>query len=285
MTPPTLTGTCVIVTGGGRGLGFAMSSALVRAGANVVICGARDADGLAAAAAALRAMGPGDCASQVADVTSPDQCEALAALAVERFGAVDTLVNNAGRGGRELAADGERPTDLWSVDPARYLGLLASNIAGPWMMARAVVPAMIARGRGRIVNISTSRSTMTLGGSGPYGPSKAALEASSRIWGNALAASGVDVAVLLPGGSSDTGFIPGEGVGSRAVPWWPERAGTLVEGSPGGILPPEVMAAPIVWLASPASRGVTGIRIVGANWPPGATPEAALALAASPLPG
>ena len=101
------------------------------------------------------------------------------------------------------------------------------------MMAKAVAPALVAQGWGRIVNIVTSHFTMVMDGFSPYGPSKAALEAATVIWAKDLAGTGVTVNALLPGGPGNTRMIPLDEV--------PDRS-TLVQ--------PEVMMAPITWLMS-----------------------------------
>jgi 3-oxoacyl-[acyl-carrier protein] reductase len=106
---------------------------------------------------------------------------------------------------------------------------------------------MIARGWGRIINISTSLDTMQRKNNSPYGVTKAALDAASLIWAADLEGTGVTVNILLPGGMVDTD-------GTR--PSTPQRP----------TLPVEVMNASLLWLASPASDGHTGERYVGRNW-------------------
>ena len=95
---------------------------------------------------------------------------------------------------------------------------------------------------------------------------KAALEASSRIWAAELEGTDVTVNVLIPGGASDTSAIPGGGVGTRAIPF---RAGEEPRGQEGfskGLLPPAIMAPPLLWLASDESNGVTGRRFIARDW-------------------
>src|SRR5436309_7537851 len=116
-------------------------------------------------------------------------------------------------------------------------------------MTRAIAPRLIEQGWGRIVNIVTSFFTMMMDGFSPYGPSKAALEAATAIWSKDLAGSGVTVNALLPGGPANTRMIPQSEVADRA---------TLVQ--------PEVMMAPIVWLMSARSDGITGRRIIVKEW-------------------
>jgi 3-oxoacyl-[acyl-carrier protein] reductase len=120
-------------------------------------------------------------------------------------------------------------------------------------MARAAVPLMLAAGWGRIVNITTSLSTMQRRENSPYGVSKAAIEAETLIWAQDLADSGVTVNSLIPGGAADTTFVPDV-----------SRKQLAAMGRP--LLPPSVMVPPILWLASRLSDGVTGARFVGKMW-------------------
>lgn len=137
--------------------------------------------------------------------------------------------------------------------------MLVTNVGGIWAMAQALASGMVARGAGKIVNVSTSRRTMVHTASGIYGPRKAAVEASSRVWADELAGTGVTVNVLLPGGPADTALI----VGNRAAKF---AAGKEAPGGDGfvsgGLLPPEIMGTPMLWLASDISDGATGCRYV-----------------------
>lgn len=119
-------------------------------------------------------------------------------------------------------------------------------------MARAVVPRMMERGGGSIVNVSMNYETMKRRGFSPYGPSKAALESESIIWAQDLEGTGVRLNVLLPGGATETGMIPA-GV--------PEEARSR-------LLRPEIVGPPAVYLASDASRHLSGHRLVAAEWDP-----------------
>ncbi|MEM9287847.1 MAG: SDR family oxidoreductase [Pseudomonadota bacterium] len=270
------------VTGGARGLGLVMAHAMADAGAKVTVTAARSHEELDKA---VQTIGPEHCYGVMADVCSTDACTTAVEQAVGRFGPIDILVNNAARGPGEMqgtsAAFG---ATAFEGDEEDYSRIVATNIVGPWRMAKLVVPSMVDRGWGRIVNISTSQPTMLLSIGGPYGPTKAALETQSAIWAKQLEGTGVTVNVLLPGGASDTPFIPGGKVGSRVDIDWPALAGNIAEGNANisGLLPAEVMAAPIVWLASDASAHITGRRLVGANWPPHAAPEDALKTAMTP---
>lgn len=267
MTPhPSLRDRVVIVTGGGRGIGREFVLALAGAGANIA-ASARSASELAHVETEVQAaVGPGRFVGVVADVRDPSACERVVAESLEAFGALHCLVNNAGIGMRHVS---ERfnvsPTRFWEAPVERWRDILETNALGPFLMAHAAAPHLVARGFGRIVNISTSPGTMVRVGYSPYGPSKAALEAMSRVWAQDLADTGVTVNVLLPGGATDTSFIPGSGPGRR--------------GADGHLLPANIMNAALLWLLSDASNGVTGRRLVGKLWDPSLPAEEAAARA------
>jgi 3-oxoacyl-[acyl-carrier protein] reductase len=255
-----------IVTGGGRGIGRAMALGLAEVGARVIVSAARERDEIEAVAVeAERRFGEGRIAAELADVSREDDCARLVAVALEKFGRLDILVNNAGRGMKYVSESFiTEPTRFWEVAPATWRMVIDTNVVGPFLMARAAAPHMIAAGWGRIVNISMNHETMRRRGFSPYGPSKAALESETIIWAQDLAGTGVTVNALLPGGGTLTGMIP-DNVS-------PELKAKLID--------PAIMAPPLVWLASERSDGVTGRRFVAQRWRAD-LPEAEAALAAS----
>jgi NAD(P)-dependent dehydrogenase (short-subunit alcohol dehydrogenase family) len=256
-----LEGRVAIVTGGGRGLGRAMALGLARAGARVAITAARSQGEIEAVA---REGERGRILPFVADVADEAECGRMVGEASERLGPVDILVNNAGRGMRFVS---ERfmtePTRFWETSPDTWRMVIATNVNGPFNMARAVVPAMLARGWGRIINVSMNHATMRRKGFSPYGPSKAALESETIIWAQELAGTGVTVNALLPGGATRTGMVP------ESIPEDIRR--TLLE--------PEVVVPPLLWLASAAADGVTGQRLDASRWDPELSEAAAAAKA------
>jgi NAD(P)-dependent dehydrogenase (short-subunit alcohol dehydrogenase family) len=259
-----LEGRVALVTGGGRGLGRVMALALAAAGARVAITAAERTDELAAVVAEAPA---GRLLALTADVTDPGACAAAVARTLDAFGRLDLLVNNAGRGMRLVSETFTTvPTRFWETPAATWRRIVEVNVNGPFLMAQAAMPAFLAQGRGRIVNISTSDVTMVRRGYAPYGPSKAALEAMSRIWAQDLAGTGVTCNVLLPGGATDTELLPG-GPGRR--------------GADGQLLDPAIMGPPIVWLAGPAAEGRTGERYIARLWDPRLPPDEAAARARS----
>ncbi len=262
MKPENLSQVVAIVTGAAGGLGSVMTGALVEGGARVLAADV-DQDALDALAGRLP---DGRIAVHSADIRDPEACAGIVARAVSEFGAVHTLVNNAGIGQSSI-----RPSyyvdrvRFWEVTDERWRTIVETNAMAPFMLAKAVLPHMTEAGWGRIVNVTTSLDTMTRPGWTPYGPSKAALEASTAIWAGDLEGTGVTVNVLIPGGPANTAMVPPDSSPDREA-----------------MIQPSVMAAPIRWLLDPASDGVTGRRFLGVRWDPSLPPEEAAATAWAP---
>jgi 3-oxoacyl-[acyl-carrier protein] reductase len=179
---------------------------------------------------------------------------------------VHGLVNNAGIGMQGFGHVQVGPRRrFYEHDAEAWRRAIDTNFNGPFMMAKAIAPTLVAQGWGRIVNIVTSHFTMVMDGFSPYGPSKAALEAATVVWSKDLAGTGVTVNALLPGGPGNTRMIPTEEVPDRSK-----------------LVQPEVMMAPIVWLMSPKSDGVTGRRFIARLWDSSLDPTAAVAIAGAP---
>ena len=237
-----------IVTGGGRGLGRAMVLGLARAGFSVIATASLEIAEIEAVAAEA---GEDKVLPMLANVTRAEECQLVVETAMQSFGRLDVLVNNAGRGMKYVSETFlTEPAKFWTIEPDTYRMVIDTNVNGPFLMARAAVPAMLKAGWGRIINISMNHETMRRTGFSPYGPSKAALESATIIWAQDLAGTGVTVNALLPGGATLTGMIP-EGV--------PEEARAK-------LLDPQVIVPPLLWLASAASGGVTGKRLIATNW-------------------
>ena len=250
-----LSGKVAIVTGGGRGLGRVMTLSLLDAGARVSAAMHIEAD-MEKLRGEARARGAADRLNAVlADIREPEACTRVVAETKAAFGDAGILVNNAGVGMLLVSQTFTTvPTKFWQVEPAALRQIIDTNFTGAFQMARAAVPAMIAQGWGRIVNVTTSIDTMQRRGFSPYGSSKAAFEAASHAWSGDLEGTGVTVNVLIPGGAADTDILPG-GPGS------PGRVG-----ADGTLVDPAVMAAPIRWIASDFADGVTGRRFIARDW-------------------
>ena len=140
-----LAGRVAIVTGGGRGLGRAMTLGLAQAGVRVVATAARElAEVEAVAREAERACGDDRVRPLLADVTRAEDCAAVVRAALVRFGRLDILVNNAGRGMKYVSDTFlTEPTRFWEVAPDTWRMVTDTNVNGPFLMARAAVPAML----------------------------------------------------------------------------------------------------------------------------------------------
>jgi gluconate 5-dehydrogenase len=241
-----LAGTRVVVTGATSGLGKAMAEALVAAGASVAVT-SRERSRADVVAAAL---GPAAVATAM-DVRDEAAVEAGVDEIYERFGEVDLLVNNAGIGMRSVnprfLTD---PQPFWAVTPDGFRSVLETKVTGCFLVARAVVPRMLAAGRGRVVTISMNEQTMIRRGFVPYGPAGAAVEALARVMAADLTGTPVTANVLLPGGATATGMLPDD--------LSPETRATLLD--------PAIMGRPIVWLASKEAQGVHDERIIATDF-------------------
>lgn len=242
-------------------MGRSMALALARAGASVVITAARNRWEIdAVAEAAEKIPGAGVVRAMLADAASEANCQRVVNETLKEFGGVHILVNNAGRGMRFVSEKFfDTPTKFWETDPAVWQLIVATNVNGPFFMARAAAPHMMRQRWGRIINISINHETMRRPGFTPYGPSKAALESETIIWAQDLAGTGVTVNALLPGGATDTGMVP------------PDIALHLRQ----NLLSPEIVVPPLLWLVSDAANEVTGIRLDAKLWDATLPPEQA----------
>lgn len=234
-----------LVTGGGRGIGEAIAEAFAREGAAVVVTAARERAEIEEVASKIGGT------ALLADVSREEEVRSAVDSVLATYGRIDILVNNAARGMRFV---NERfmtePKPFWEADPESWRMVIDTNVSGVFLMTRAVVPHMLARGSGRIINITINQETMRRKGFSPYGPSKAALEAMSSIWAQELEGTGVTLNLLLPGGATNTGMIPD----------------SLPESRRRELIDPAVMGPPAVYLASEEASGVNGQRIVAVEW-------------------
>jgi NAD(P)-dependent dehydrogenase (short-subunit alcohol dehydrogenase family) len=241
-----LSGTRVVVTGATSGLGKAMAEALVAAGAAVAVTSRERSR----AEAAALALGP---AAVGIEMDVRDAASVLAGVdeIYERFGGVDVLVNNAGIGMRTVNPRFlTEPQPFWAVAPEGFSDVLETKLTGCYLVARAVVPRMLAAGSGRVITISMNDQTMIRRGFVPYGPAGAAVEALARVIAADLGGSPVSANILLPGGATATGMIPDDVS--------PQTRATFLD--------PALMGPPIVWLASEEAQGVHDERIIATEF-------------------
>lgn len=262
MKPENLSQVAAIVTGAAGGLGAAMTEALAGGGARVLAVDL-DEDALAPL---VERLPHGRVAAHAADIRDAESCARIVERAVDAFGAVHALVNNAGIGQSSIRASYyvDR-VKFWEVTDERWRTIVETNAMAPFMLAKAVLPHLREAAWGRIVNVTTSLDTMTRPGWTPYGPSKAALEACTAIWAGDLEGTGITANVLIPGGPANTAMVPPDSSPDREA-----------------MIQPAVMAAPIRWLLDRGSDGVTGRRFLGVRWDPSLPPAAASEAASAP---
>ena len=238
--PFDLAGTRSLVTGGGSGLGFAIARGLAHAGSRVVLNG-RDRDKLARAAEALAREGI-DAGLAPFDVTGAGAVAAGLANVESVLGPIDILVNNA-------AMNQRKPLEQFTPDEWR--ALMAANLDGPFLVTRALLPAMKARRRGKIINVCSLASDLGRPNIVPYAASKGALRMLTRALAVELAPHNIQVNGIAPGFFNTEMNAPL--IADAEFSAWVARrtpAGRWGE-------PPEIAGA-AVFLASAAADFVTG---------------------------
>jgi len=252
MTEGPLQGKVAIITGAASpiGLGHAMTVALVRAGARVALLDINET-WLAQSAADMRAIGGAGCALPLrVDISDPAAAEQAVRQTIVELGGLHILINNAGISPRAAEFSATPPsTNFWDISPTVWSRVIAVNLSGAFFMSRAVAGHLRGQGWGRIISVTTSMDTMWRKGGTPYGPSKAGHEALVAAMAQELEGSGVTANVLVPGGATYTNMT----------------ASTLGD-TRDKLMQPEVMQPPVVWLASEASQGLNGQRIIAYYW-------------------
>ncbi|MGE0544848.1 MAG: SDR family NAD(P)-dependent oxidoreductase [Dehalococcoidia bacterium] len=184
-----LTGQVAIVTGAGRGIGRAIARRLAESGASVTVA-ARSRDEIVDTATQIEADG-GQALALPVDVTDWNAVQSMVAQTEERFGPADLIVNNAGIGGGG--------GNFWEADPERWWRTVEVNLRGVALCTRAVLPGMIKRQRGRIVNVASNSAIRT----NPYGSDYAGSKAAVLRFTDSVAAEarpyGVHIFAISPG--------------------------------------------------------------------------------------
>jgi NAD(P)-dependent dehydrogenase (short-subunit alcohol dehydrogenase family) len=245
----SLTGRVAVVTGGGRGLGRVFAQTLAAAGAAVAVT-ARSADQVAEAVASIEAAG-GRAVGATCDVTDQPEVERALVSVQRQLGPVDLLVNNAGEWG---------PIDpVWEVDPEQWWRTMEIHVRGSFLCARAVLPGMIERRRGRIVNVVSQAGIHRWPTCSAYAVSKAAVVKFTENLAVEARRHGVSVFACDPGiattGLTDQAMTmdaPAESSAGRAAAWIRRQV------ADGRAVPPELGARLVAMLADGRADALTG---------------------------
>lgn len=251
-----LAGKVAIVTGGSAGIGLACAKALHREGVNVAIV-ARDPEKLAQAAQTIQtsASEPAKVISIPADLTQTESAEKLAATVLQQFGQIDILINNAGapRVGSFLDLDDSAYLDTWNLKPLGYIRLV-----------KAVVPSMIERQDGRIINIIGSAGRTPGANFLPGGMSNAALINFTRGVSKELARHNIRISAISPGftATDRANHLAEKNSQARGISLEEAKA-ELVQSIPlGRLVEPDHIAAMALFLVSDLAASITGTEIL-----------------------
>jgi len=234
-----LLGKVALITGGSRGIGRAIAAAFAKAGAQVFICGRNVVD-VDAALREIRAQG-GSIDGVAGDISRARDAQGIVRAALERFGFVDVLVNNASiLGPREAIAD--YPIEAWEE-------VIRINLTGLFLMTRAVLPEMLERRSGSIINVTSGVGRAGKAKWGAYAVSKAGMECFTQVLAEEVKWAGIRVNAVNPAATRTQ---------MRAAAYPSEDPTTLPQ--------PDSIVPIFVHLAADASKDVTGQSLNARDW-------------------
>jgi NAD(P)-dependent dehydrogenase (short-subunit alcohol dehydrogenase family) len=234
-----LSGKAALISGGSRGIGRAIARAYARAGARVFICGRNGAD-VEAALQEIRAAG-GTIDGIAGDIGRLADVRRIVGVALDRFGAIDVLVNNASiLGPRATITD--YATDAWEE-------VIRINLTGVFLMTREVLPSMLARRSGSIINLSSGVGRVGKGQWGAYAVSKAGLENFTQVLADEVRSAGIRVNAVNP-----------------AATRTPMRAAAYPAEDPGSLPTPDEVVPIFIYLATDGAQEITGQSLNARDW-------------------
>ena len=246
-----LDGRVTVITGAGRGIGRAIALAYAREGAKVVLA-ARSESELQEAVDAVTEMGA-DAIAVPTDVTSQEDTERLASQAVDQFGRIDVLVNNAGISGPLGPLQGNDITD--------WVNTVTVNLTGTFLACRAVIPIMLEQSGGKIINLSGAGATNAWSNMSAYCSSKVAVVRLTEVLAQELDGQGITVNALGPGSVHTSMWDKMTEQAAEAGADFIHQLGLRVTSGGGASI--DECAELAVWLASEDSGALTG-RLISA---------------------
>jgi NAD(P)-dependent dehydrogenase (short-subunit alcohol dehydrogenase family) len=261
--PGIFAGSTALVTGGGTGIGRAISLGLAQLGADVDIA-SRDAEHLESTADEIRALGI-DCLAHPTNIRDIDSVESLRDAVYGRFGGIDVLVNNAG---------GQFPAEPHATSDNGWRAVVDLNLNGTWNMISRFAPGFVDQGHGSIVNVVHIYSFER--GGGPFahsGAARAGVVNLTYTLAHTMARSNVRVNAVAPGTVDTLGMQTNEGDVLEELVGLEDFIGEVASKVPRGRLgEPDEVAAAVIFLCSPAGQWVNGVALrvdggeYGAEW-------------------
>lgn len=248
-----LYGKVAIVTGGSSGIGKAIAMALAREGSHLVLASNIESE-LKSAKQEIKSSSSIRVETLLADVSKPEDAERITAFTLKKFGAIDILVNCAGIYG---------PIGLITdIDAQHWIAAINVNLIGTFLCMKAVLPTMMAKRKGKIINMSGGGGASPLPRFSAYGISKAGVIRLTETIANEMQEYNIDINAIAPGAVNtrflDQALAAGESAGKDFM------AKAVKQKREGGV-PPEKVAELALFLASPESDGLSG-RLIALLW-------------------